>query len=347
MRSDSPDDPPPPRRGARKGSASKSGGPLDWDDFRRRRSAWLDRFSADAPVYRLPKAVVDELERARFIDEEAARAEAELMEMCRRRRAVGFQDGSPIDYPFLLPGAVEPARGRSIRARDDQARRNPSKKRLGDADLRRKGYVGRLLTDPAFLEEFANQKAHWTALPAADRPPLPIRGAIPASASPAAAAFAAAFAEFLGRWALDGVAAWDLPMPSAAVVADRPPAASPAPRGVHVFLPFHLPPDDDLLRRIRGLQREQVRGLGLDDAVAKAARYEAFARMLEILHIERVASARYRPEARASGFVGVLVPAIASSVGLGEDQVRKWRKTASARLKRGASASTPAFRGPS
>ncbi|AMV40936.1 hypothetical protein [Planctomyces sp. SH-PL62] len=117
--------------------------------------------------------------------------------------------------------------------------------------------------------------------------------------------------------------------------------------GIQLVLPFHhdLEADRELLDRIRRAQRERARAVGLDAAAGGLANYEAFARMLEVLHWERVATGRYlAPGRRSAGFVAPLVRGIARSLGMKESQVGKVRKTISALRKGRDPASIAALR---
>lgn len=296
--------------------------------------AWLERFPPASPVYALPPPLVAALARPMGIGAAEVRAERLLEDFCRGSSAAGVRDGLPVVHRWLAPGSSEPARGRSIDERNRAAATRVPGSPLDDADLRIKGYLGRLLTHPGFLREFAGRRDAWSALPDSDRPRLPLRREDLAAPGAADRGFAASFAAFCDRWALAGAAAWDLPDPQTAVVAGNP--SSVRPTGVHVVIPFHLDleADSNLLRRIRRAQQEQARAVGLDSAAGGLPNYEAFARMLEVLHWERVATGRYlAPDRRSAGFVEPLVRGIAWSLEMKESQVRKVRKTISALLK--------------
>ncbi len=299
-------------------------------EFPKACAAWLGRFPPASPVYALPPPLVAALKGPMGIDAEEVRAERLLEDFCRGCSAVGVRDGRPVVYRWLAPGSPEPAGGRSIAERNRAATRGPGFP-LDDADLRIKGYLGRLLAHPGFLVEFAGQREAWSALPDSDRPPLPLRRQGLAAPGAADRGFAASFDAFCDRWALEGAAAWDLPEPQTPVVACLPSSVRPA--GVLVALPFHLDLEADpaLLRRIHQAQRERARAVGLDAAAGGLANYEAFARMLEVQHWESVATGRYlAPGRRPTGFVDPLVRGIAWSLGLKESQVKKVRKTIAA-----------------
>ncbi|MDG3008302.1 hypothetical protein [Paludisphaera mucosa] len=292
-------------------------------------------------MYGLPEGLIETLAAAKHIDAPARAAERALAGLCRRASAPGFhRDGTPVAYRFLAPGSAEPAARASVRSRDSEA----DGRRLGDPDLRLKACAARLVTDPAFVRDFEAQRVRWAALPEDARPRLPIRRDGLDAGPGAAGAFATAFAGFCDRWALAGAATWDLPEPLGPVVSGAPPAST-APRalGVHVFIPFHHDLDGDarLLRDVRRAHRAQALASGLADAAAGPPGHAGLARMFEILHWERVASARYRTARRTSGFVADLVRGLAGSLPLHENRVRKWRKAASARLRRRPATPTP------
>jgi len=306
-----PDEPRPPRPPA----------PDGWAGFRRRHSAWLAGLRPGEPIYRIPRPLLSALRprrsppRAGWLDDAAARAEVDLGRLCDAHDAVGFLDGSPVRFRLLAPGPASP---------------------LGVSELRLKGYVGRLLTHPGFLLELAEQRR----LQDSRDPHAP-------AAPPVLAGEAAGddpFASFCGRWGLAGLAAWDLPVPLPALLSPGPPApgGGPAARGVSLFIPFHQALDDELVRRARRM----LRGLAAPGFDPGPSHHLAFGRMLDVLHLERVAAGRYGPASRGSGFVARLVLGVARSLEITEFQVRKWRKAISARLRRGDAAVIPSFRGP-
>ncbi|MDG3008385.1 hypothetical protein [Paludisphaera mucosa] len=335
-----PDEPAPGR--PRRPPAPDPSIPRRWAQFREDHASWLEGLPRGEPVYRLPKVLIDTLWAAKHIDDAAQAAELALGRLCARASAAGFHhDGTPVAYPFLAPGSAEPAARPSVRSRDSTA----DGRRLGDADLRLKACAARLVTDPAFVRDFEAQRARWAALPEDARPRFPIRrdGLDPGPPGPGAA-FATAFAGFCDRWALAGAATWDLPVPLGPVVSGAPPASTaPRPRGVYAFIPIHHDLDGDarLPRELRRAHRAQALASGLADAAAGPPGRAGMARMFEILHWERVASARYRTARRTSGFVADLVRGLAGSLRLSEGRVRKWRKAASARLRRRPATPTP------
>ena len=233
---------------------------------------WLDRNPWD-PLYCLPDGAIDRLRRPRLgtaapLDEAAAAAERDLRTLCRRHHAVGFSGGRPIVYPYLSVSRqlsfLETYPGR--RWTKEERRAIEAYEAPGRSmNLRAKGYVGWLLTEPPFLEEIRALESLWRALPACDKPDFPLhRPALallsspripPRRASEATAGFATRLESFLDRWGLIGLASWDLPQPQGPLIPSHLPPGSPAlPRhGLHIILPIHyaLTGDDNLLDRIR------------------------------------------------------------------------------------------------
>jgi hypothetical protein len=312
--------------------------------------AWLDRNPWD-PLYCLPDAAIDRLRRPRLgtdapLDVAAAAAERDLRNLCRRHHAVGFSDGRPIAYPYLSmsrpPTFRETFAGWELS--EEQlgliAAYEPSEAVGRSINLRAKGYAGWLLTEPAFLEEVGVLASRRRALPEGERPSFPLQrsgpflarvlGVQPPPAREAPSGFAADLESFLDRWGLVGMSSWELPEPQGPLVLEAPPPGSPAtPRhGLHIVLPIHyaLTAEEELLRHIRERQRGMAADLGLDRSMAGLPRYKAYATIFEVAHLESVLMGRFRSSWRRKGFVGLVVEAIAESVGIDVDQVKKCRK---------------------
>lgn len=148
-------------------------------------------------------------------------------------------------------------------------------------------------------------------------------------------AFLTAFAEFCGRWGLQGMASWDLPIPQGPFLPSSVPYnPSFMPQdGIHIILPFHyhLPGDKDFLQDILKQQQELVKQQCIDPTAAGLPHFEAYAKILEIIHWERIIDQRYGERTqRRKGGVGAKVEALAETVHLTVDQVQKWRKAVSA-----------------
>jgi hypothetical protein len=79
------------------------------------------------------------------------------------------------------------------------------------ASLRLKGYVGWLLTAPAFLTEADQLAGRWGSLPNEHRPPFPLSRYYATTSSEEASRFLADLRTFLDRWGLTELASWELP----------------------------------------------------------------------------------------------------------------------------------------
>ena len=317
------------------------------------------------PLYCLPERAIDRFRRpcgriAAQLDEGAVAAERALLALCRRHHAVGFSGRRPIVYPHLSvsrqPSFLETfpdRRWSKEELRAIEAYEGPGR----SMNLRAKGYVGWLRTEPPFLESVGVLEAGWRALPERDRPDFPLRRPTPPLTSPpgaparpaseSAARFATELETFLDRWGLIGLASWDLPEPQGPLIpSSLPPGAPALPRhGLHIVLPLHYPltGDDKLLDQIRSLQRQMAGDLGLDRTSAGLPHHKAYAQILEIVHWESVISGRFPSARRAKDFVRLMVEAIGEAIGLEVDQVSKWRKHISA-SRRGLRASIPGLR---
>jgi hypothetical protein len=323
-----------------------------WNDFVQEHAAWSNQFAKTGPVYALARKLIARLEvsclgQPPIIDKAAALAERDLSNLCHASNAVGFFERRPISYRFLesplpplSPELMNSAGWTPAQQRTLKEKLTP---KADDALLRVKGYAGWLLTEPAFLEAVEGLSISWQSLRQELRPSFPLCPP-PTSAKPAddstlapeaVNAFLTAFAEFCGRWGLQGMASWDLPIPQGPFLPSSVPYnPSFMPQdGIHIILPFHyhLPGDKGFLQDILTQQQELAKQQRIDPTAAGLPHFEAYAKILEIIHWERIIDQRYGERTqRRKGGVGVKVEALAETVHLTVDQVQKWRKAVSA-----------------
>lgn len=320
-----------------------------WAAFSDRHADWLREVGVSMPLYSLPEESMHALTRADrgswpVLDSSSADVELALTDLCRQSHAIGFWNGQPIRYALFCPPPPLPSRellaglawdpGQFLRARSVTEQTPSVVERL-------KGYVGWLLTEPAFLTAVEALATHWQALPERQRPGFPLKRSIPVVEAPEGAGsaeastvkFIADFETFCDRWGLMGMATWDLPDPEGPFLPSRLPSGTPAmpTHGVHLILPLHYPlfGDDALLTQILEQQRYQAQEKGLDPSIAGLAHHKAYAQIAQVIHLERTVVARYGQGSRPKGFVFQLEQAIADVLGVGRDQVKKLRKAIS------------------
>jgi hypothetical protein len=212
-----------------------------------------------------------------------------------------------------------------------------------ESSVRLKGYVGWLLTEPAFLNELGQLPHRWQALASEQRPLFPLgrtgRFLPPASAgnlSSDVQLFQQDLRVFLDRWGLTQLSSWGLPDPQGPLLPNPLPPGSPAlpAHGIHLVLPLHYPlqGDDNLMQQIFNFQRQEARELGLDESLAGLPHFQAYAALFDVLHLERVIRSRLS-ESRPPGFVMALEQAIASALHCSLASVQKSRKGISACLR--------------
>jgi hypothetical protein len=213
-----------------------------------------------------------------------------------------------------------------------------------------KGYTGWLLSDPAFLEEAGRLRALYTTLPAPLRPRFPLYRPSPAVQHPrlpsfdpevagvSAREFGGALVRLLDRWGLRCLAAWDLPVPQGPLLPNPLPPNSPAqPRtGANLHIPTYYPVrgSDDIEAQILRIQSQAARDLGVDGSAVGLPRHEAYAQLLDVLHLERSIRARFPGPRAPRGLVNRIVAAVSDFLELEADRVQKYRK-AIARCQRG------------
>lgn len=202
---------------------------------------WLANFRAANPdgqmasvtadaVYALPTKMIGCLAAAApghrpFFDARQAAVETAFTELCSKRVAVGairnaFVCGTPLDP---RPPRTTVARWGNFPEGFDWAPRAVAvlaghRERFDEAADRMKGYVGWLLTEPAFLTEVSHLRSVWSALPANFRPDPPFYrpSRLPTAAEvgpgepkfngPPAHEFAEGLVALLDKWNLRGLA---------------------------------------------------------------------------------------------------------------------------------------------
>jgi hypothetical protein len=316
-----------------------------WAAFRDDHASLLEHLQPDAPLYPLPATVVAALAtnngRWTGISAEAVAAETALRALCARFHSAGWWRDRPVHCHYLVrsfPALTEGARERlgwsqtNIRQFEVAAR---------NADVmahRIKAYAGWLSCEPDFLAATDQLRGQWHAMPAAERPDSLSPQTSPAAAAPnsnVASAMQGDFQQQLvslcERWELTGLASWDLPLPQGPHIVQHLPANSPAlrRRSVTVSIPFFYPlqADDRLLDDILHEQQRQADERGIDSSAAGLRHADAYAQILDVVHLERIVRSRYPAP---SGFVPCLLQGIAATIDRSINQVDKYRKAISA-----------------
>jgi hypothetical protein len=158
--------------------------------------------------------------------------------------------------------------------------------------------------------------------------------------------FVSAFIAFCDRWGLIGMKTWDLPEPQGILFPNLSLENSPAlsRHGVHIVVPicFPIQDNDDFVTRILKEQRALARRKDIDPSAAGLPHARAYARILQIIHLEHTIIGRYGPARKLPGLISIVRDAIAETLNLSGDQVEKWRKAISA-CRRGRRSSVAAF----
>lgn len=316
--------------------------------FRQKYRDWYDPLENAGPVYRLPAKAIEGLQKPPakqppIMSQREADAERAFSELCRRQKALGVWHETFVCPLYLIrpdPLPVEMLRKLGWTPKHIQTAHSL----VGKTDsvaVRLKGYVGWLLTEPAFIRGRDELASQWQALAISSRPSTLSRS-LPVQTQPEDARKASKIEEnfqqklnaFLDLWGLTKMLTWDLPEPQgpllpAPVAADA--AAMPR-HGLHIVLPIHyaLTGTDDLLAQIRQQQVSLARDLGLDTTVAGLPHYEAYGQMLEIQLLELTIRSRYGKPGRRRGLVTVMEAAMAETLGRSVDQVQKLRKAITA-----------------
>jgi hypothetical protein len=326
----------------------------------------------DQTVYCLPVRAIDALaiDSRRTpppLDGPQAAAERAFTALCAEFHAVGVHHGRFIDNTPLndRPAGIRPEDLEFMKQFDGWAGMTLSAleaglRKVGKVSDRVKGYVGWLLTEPAYLAEVAAVREDWERLPTGQRPHFPLTRPLtgpaePGSggggggtrAGPALPVFDSRLVAFLDKWALMNLATWDLPVPQGPLVPNLLAPHGPAfPRhGIHITLPVYYPltGDDDLLAAVLRLQQEAARRVGVGPSGAGLPHHQAYAQLLDVLHLERAARGRFPGPKPPRGLATRVVAAAVACLGLSEDHVSRYRK-AIARCLRGERDRVPFLR---
>jgi hypothetical protein len=282
-----------------------------------------------------------------LLSEPDAEAERDFTALCEKHQAVGCWLEQPIRYPYLTAPAPMPVSEQMRQALGWTPAELAAARRLlqgtQEPSARLKGYVGWLLTEPAFQKQLEELCHRWQALPSEQRPLFPLgrigQFPLPASAGALfseARGFQQVLQLLLDRWGLIRLSSWDLPDPQGPLLPDPLPPGSPAvpTHGIHLVLPLHYPlqGDDNLIQQILNFQRQAARQLGLDESLAGLPHFQAYAALFDVLHLERVIRSRLTGS-RPAGFVTAMEQAIASALECSLASVQKSRKGISACLR--------------
>ena len=307
---------------------------------------WLESIRIDGSAYALPPAIQESLRRDRRLQKAAdiLEPEAAFWTACQAHRAVGFSDSEPVGYPFLAGMATPLASSSAATAGWPAESRHAllvGENKVLEVRDRLKGYLGWLVTEPAFLAELKSLRTAWRQFPAGQAPRLPFRRAplalqpIPET-QPAAepmSAFLTSVDAILKRWSLVGLITWELPEPVGPQYPNPLPLHTSAVDHavVHIVLPAHYPlqGNDALLAEIREHQRTLAEDQGIPDPVSSMSHYLAYGQMFEVAFWEGVLRHRFRA-LRLKGFVTAMEAAIATQLGISVAQTQKHRKAITA-----------------
>jgi hypothetical protein len=332
--------------------AIKIWGP-QWTAFRQQHSRWLGRHDKSVSVlhrstevlYRLPATIRETLAMGAphgrpILAPADIAAEKEFDALLVGFFAEGVYQDQPVSYRPLRPPPPLPSE-RSLKQIGLKTKTKQVAKAtalLDDFQLRNKGYVGRLVTDPSFLRARDALRAVWLALSEYERPCLPLRTTMHfGSVSKGVADFQALLEVFCDRYGLQGMATWELPEPLEPLLSGNtwPPHIINC-RKVLIALPSHFQvmDKDELIELIRDLQKTEIQAAGLDPTCVAPRSTESYAHLLEIDHYERVVIGRYGQAPRPKGFMTQLGKALTAHLDIGADHFRSLHNALAA-FKRG------------
>jgi len=310
--------------------------------FREHFPAWLDD---TRPTYCLPDKVIEPLSGWKGYSSDAANREKAFGALCRNLGGVGLWANQVVCHRFVGTEAIRPHTRSEMQSvgwsLGQQRMVENAQKQVAISNLRLRGYLGWLVTDPGFAREKDQLQQCWSALAVEESVALPLRRplqlprqlptfAVPQqarAASPAGASFFEQVESFLNRWGLVELTTWELPLPQGPLLPASLPPGSPAlpTHGVHVVLPLHYPlaDNDGLVGLIQKQQAEQARAQGLD-GLAGLQHYESWAQMFEVDFFERAIRARFDADA-AAGLVRQIELALASYLKLSTGHVARLR----------------------
>jgi len=325
-----------------------------WTAFRQQHSRWLGRHNRSISLlnrstevlYRLPTTIREILAKGtlhgrRILEQDDIDAEKDFDALLLDFYAEGVYQDQPIRYGYLQPPLPLPSAALLQQAGLSRRRKAVEKvtAKVDDFQLRNKGYIGRLVTDPSFLRARDALRAVWLALSEYERPglPLPRTPMRFGSVSKRVADFQALLSVFCDRYGLQGMATWELPEPLGPLLSGNnwPPHIINC-RKVLIALPSHFQvmDKDELLELIRDLQKTEIHEAGLDPTCVAPRSTESYAHLLEIDHYERVVIGRYGQAPRPKGFMTQLGKAVATHLDISSDHFRSLHKALAA-FKRG------------
>jgi hypothetical protein len=302
-----------------------------WKDH----AAWAQALQENQPHYAIPAAAIQgpQLQRVFGVKLEIER---EFTRLCDANGIVGVWGTRTVAYhhlnrqPLQLDSTLLAACGWTA------PQGATIQTGTGQSDIahdRLLGVVGWLLTEPVFLNGVAQLQAEYEALPAGTRPNFPLGRVVCLDGSelseaefPAAtSAFAVKLRQFLDRWGLIQVATWDLPDPQGPFLPNSLPEGPARPvHGIHIFVPLHYPlqGDDDLLRRVRGFQRQQAATMGMPPGFGGISHHAQYAQMFRLIHLERTVRGRFQNRV-PRGIVSALEAAAHQYLSISEASIRR------------------------
>lgn len=326
----------------------------DWTSFRAEHVDWIERQSSPLePLYCLPLAHLDASLRLYKLDSPAIAAERAFAKLCDTSNAVGYLSGRPIDYKWLgdpqrMPAAADLQGflnlGWDQSHIDAIASATP---RMDHLFERMRAAAGRLMSSRDFEKDRDNLKAAWNAVGDVERPSLPAypnvvvdqlpQAPLDASARPSKALppemveasrpiaeFGRALTDFCGRWQLNGLATWDLPIPDGPKWSSMTTPPELAERGVSVTqTPFHfaLQVKDGVGNAAEENHRQQALKRSVDDH----SNWDTYAHFLPLAHWEAVFTNRYRKSIRCKSFMLGMEAAIAAILGVSAERAKRLR----------------------
>jgi hypothetical protein len=308
--------------------------------FERANTKWFREIEQAQAAYALPPQTTEYLRISGTLPEAAVRLEQAFWSICAQSNAHGVFAGVPFSSPFLSERLPLPLSGQlaSIGLSEDQiAAILEAERKAASTHERLKGYLGWLLTEPVFLQERDQLRDSWVGLP--EKLPGELRLAasvtlgqpMPDSApvDDQVRRFQTSLDAFLRKWSLVQLTTWDLPLPQGPQIPSPLPSNSPASNfdAIWAAIPLHYPlrNDDGFLDAVQSEQLALAEIKGIDRSAAGLSHHGRYATMFAVQHWERVLSHRLALH-KTKGAVTIIIAALATQLGISEDEIRKLRK---------------------